>query len=140
MKLLSVKNTSMYPTIGPDDKVLFSNKKEYNIGDIIIFKSINILVAHRLLKKNKSTLITKGDNNIKPEIIKKKEVIGKILFINKMKFQNNFFQKLIVFFSLIQPKLIFFYFEKNNILRKLFKILTNPILYIYCFNKIYFKK
>jgi len=140
MKLLSVKKTSMYPTIIPEDKILFVENKQLIVGDIIIFKNKNSLIAHRLIKKNDTNLITKGDNNIQSETIRKQDVLGKVLFINKKKFQNNFFQKLITYFSSFQTKLHFLYYEQNVFLRRVFKILTNPVLYIYYFKRICFKR
>ncbi|MEM4711311.1 MAG: signal peptidase I [Candidatus Woesearchaeota archaeon] len=62
---------SMRPTIDCGNKVIITKEFDYDdidIGDIIIFKTKNTnlntdLVLHRVIYKNETHLITKGDNN-----------------------------------------------------------------------------
>jgi len=130
MRLLIVKRTSMYPTIIPDDKVLIVKSNDFNRGDFIVYKEKKNLIVHRLLKKRKDYFITKGDNNICSEKIFVNKVIGKVVFINKTKYSNNLLQKIIAFFSLFQSKISFLCCENNSVLRKSFKVFSNPALYI----------
>lgn len=106
---------SMYPFLKNGDTVIVkkNNIDSLKVGDIIIFKSYNKLIAHRLIafkRKNKKFLIySKGDNLVwfdKPIIEDK--YIGKIITIIKrnklVSMEKPIFiilNKIIVFFSVI---------------------------------------
>ena len=130
MKNLLVEKTSMYPTLIDGDELIIKKTHKYLVGDILIYKNKNNLISHRLISKNSNFFFLKGDNNINLEKISKNRILGKVIFINKKPFKNNIIQKLIAFFSYYQSKLAFIY-NGNIIIRLPFKILTNPILYIY---------
>lgn len=86
--ILNIKNAvlgkyadtgSMLPTLGEDTKgirIKPESPEQINIGDIITFKSGNILVVHRVVGKGEDEqgfyFVTKGDNN--------QETDGKVYF------------------------------------------------------------
>jgi signal peptidase I len=81
---------SMYPflrngDIGLVKKICISNLK---IGDVIVFKTSEKLIAHRLLKiiyrNKKLSLITKGDSLLKKDCpISEENYIGKIVSFDR---------------------------------------------------------
>lgn len=57
---------SMEPTITDGDLTVYEPDKTASVGDIIVFTSEasnGELVAHRVIEKNSTHYITKGDNN-----------------------------------------------------------------------------
>lgn len=83
LSLSYVPTESMEPTIMPGDYVLYSKAsfKDVSVGDIIIYRNdSDIYVIHRVIEKNESTLITKGDNNpIADDPISPERVYGKYI-------------------------------------------------------------
>ncbi len=75
---------SMENEIKIDDVVIVKLGKSYKKGDIISYNSGDAIVTHRVVEINDDEIITKGDaNNANDEPIKKKDVIGKVVFIGK---------------------------------------------------------
>lgn len=129
MKQFVIERTSMYPILLEGDEVIIGKSNNFKVGDILVYNKNASLVSHRLIKVKPEYFILKGDNNIKSEWIEKKKVVGKVIFINKKKFNNNFLQRVIAFCSFLQSKISFLCYEKNAFLRKSFKVITNPFLY-----------
>ena len=75
-----VASGSMSGTIEVDDIIFVRLTKEVNNNDIITFKSKNgDIITHRLIRKEGSNYITKGDvNNVSDEAITKDQIIGKV--------------------------------------------------------------
>lgn len=121
---------SMYPTLNQGDKVLVVKQKKYVPGDVLVYNDKNSRVVHRLVKKTSDYFILKGDNNVSFETITVDQIIGKVAFVNDKKFDNNFLSKFVSLLSLFQTKISFLYYEDNNFLRKSFKFLSNPVLYL----------
>jgi len=78
---LKVNGMSMYPFMRDGDiiKITKITAKDMKIGDIILFKtSEDILVAHRLISKNKETYLTKGDARLGSDSkIMKSHLVGR---------------------------------------------------------------
>jgi signal peptidase I len=71
---------SMRNEINISDIVIVKSQANYQVGDIITYKSKNYVVTHRAVKVEENILVTKGDaNNISDEPIYKNQVIGKVV-------------------------------------------------------------
>ena len=82
--ILKVSSNSMFPTIKKDDYIVIKKQENYEIGDIITFKSKeNCLITHRIIEKYENVFITKGDNNniSDDEQVKMGVILGKVIFI-----------------------------------------------------------
>lgn len=87
-----VKGYSMFPWINPSDKILIKKVpvERIKIGDIIVIHSeeAKVFVAHRVIRIQREidgkSFLTKGDFLFfTDELIKEKEVIGKVIEIIK---------------------------------------------------------
>ena len=60
-----VKGTSMNPQFSDGDLVITRRCRDINLNDIIVFREphINILVIHRVMRREGSWFFTKGDTN-----------------------------------------------------------------------------
>ena len=69
---------SMSPTIEKGDMILVKLDSEYNVGDIVSYKDNDSIITHRIVEKNDSYYVTKGDaNNTLDNPIKEEQIIGK---------------------------------------------------------------
>ena len=84
-----VISRSMYPLIEVNDKVLVKKSAihEVRTGDIVLFRTEELFVAHRIInimKKAGSTLILqKGDANNYASLICPESIVGKVTTIEK---------------------------------------------------------
>jgi len=91
-----MKGVSMYPTLKAGDtaQVQKCSPEDLKIGDIVIFKSYDLLVGHRLIKisiqNGKKIFITKGDKCSKIDLpFTSDELLGKLTsFYRKNKLIN----------------------------------------------------
>lgn len=60
---------SMYPTLKEGDKLPCEKKDMYNIGDIVTFGKGNNFVSHRIIGEINGKYVTKGDNNLFPDLV-----------------------------------------------------------------------
>lgn len=75
-----VLSGSMEPTIKIDDLILVAAQKEYQVDDIVVFQSGNMLVVHRIVEAEPDTFITRGDaNNASDAPVRKEMVKGKVV-------------------------------------------------------------
>lgn len=80
--IFSVATGSMEPAISQNDIIIIKNKDDYEINEIVTFKSDNAYVTHRIVSKRGETFVTKGDaNNTKDVEIDKSVIIGKVVKI-----------------------------------------------------------
>ncbi len=80
-KIYEVKTGSMEDGIHTGDYILIVKKNNYKIGDVVTYKKEDYYVTHRIIKKNKNKVITKGDaNNIADEEINTSSIIGKVIY------------------------------------------------------------
>lgn len=80
---IKVDGISMHPTLKKGDIISVISQDKYNVGEIVVynFNDEGILV-HRILKSQKDEYYCKGDNAFRLEHINKKDIIGKVNFIN----------------------------------------------------------
>mgnify|MGYP003305493287 CR=1 FL=1 len=78
-----VASGSMSGTIEVDDIIFVRLTKNVKPNDIVTFKSKDgDIITHRLIKKDGSDYITKGDvNNVTDEAVSKEQIIGKVATI-----------------------------------------------------------
>ena len=77
-----VATASMYPTIEIGDVVIVKITKEIEQNDIIVYTDGESIITHRLIEKNDSELIAKGDaNNSEDRPIQEDMVLGKVIKI-----------------------------------------------------------
>ena len=82
--IFSIESGSMMPTLNIGDDILVKITKDVKENDIVVFKDeeSNVLVAHREIKDNNKTIITKGDNNNKEDDpVDKNLIVGKVVKI-----------------------------------------------------------
>lgn len=101
-----VPTKSMEPTIMAGEYIMFAKTDfdDVNVDDIIIYRnSKDIYVVHRVIEKNDSFLITKGDNNLyEDENIYPDMVYGKyITTVGILSIFSNGINKGLVFFLLM---------------------------------------
>ncbi|MDG5800999.1 signal peptidase I [Marinilabiliaceae bacterium ANBcel2] len=83
---VKVEGMSMFPFLLGKDvvKIKQVNKKSLKRGDVVLFIRDEQLIAHRILKVNKSSIITRGDGNLKQDYpIEKDKIKGKVISIIK---------------------------------------------------------
>ena len=88
IKSFTIVSESMKPKINKEDVIFVKNvdKDELDVGDIISFKTGEIINTHRIIKIEKQNgedvYITKGDNNQKEDrgYVKLNDIEGKYLF------------------------------------------------------------
>jgi len=84
-----LKSESMHPTLNKYD-VIFINPldRNFNDGDIIIFKNREEWTCHRIVGTVSGGFVTKGDNNIASDqfsgkgVVYPESIAGKVLVIN----------------------------------------------------------
>ncbi|MBC8494622.1 S26 family signal peptidase [archaeon] len=130
MRQLTINSNSMLPLLKINDRVVVNNTNSFVIGDILVYKKNKSFVGHRLVKKSELGFFVKGDNDPTVELVSSNKILGKIILINNYKFKNNFIEKIISHCSYVQSKIPFIFNIKNDLLRKAFKFLTNPLLYL----------
>ncbi len=78
-----VKTESMYPALLTNDIVLVDLKDDnYQVNDILSYKSENYIITHRVIQIDNDKLILRGDaNNSNDPAIEKNDVVGKVVRI-----------------------------------------------------------
>lgn len=66
---------SMEPTIMADDLILVAEQESYEIGDVVVYQSGSILVVHRIVGMDETTVTTQGDANNAPDAPVRREMI-----------------------------------------------------------------
>ncbi len=132
-KILVVKSGSMEPTIQTGSLVLVAPKEIYKQGDIITFWSKiskKIPTTHRIVSREEKEgnvfFITKGDanKNVDTQKIKKKNIVGKVVFsVPYLGYALNFLKTKIGFVLIVLiPALLFMADEVKNIYKELRKM------------------
>ncbi len=81
---IKVSGDSMNPLLKNGDIVELELKKEYNVGDVVVFLYHDEqLVIHRLLLKFNGLLLCKGDNAFGIEKIHSSQIFGCAKFIHR---------------------------------------------------------
>ncbi len=58
-----VLSGSMEPTLSVDDLIFVKAQDGYEVGDVVVYQSGSILVVHRIISMDGTTMVTKGDAN-----------------------------------------------------------------------------
>lgn len=79
-----VSGCSMTPAIKDGAKIVVSEKKTYELGDILVFSNVvgKKLNVHRLVMKYNGFYYCKGDNSFAIEKITFDNIIGAVIFQN----------------------------------------------------------
>jgi signal peptidase I, archaeal type len=83
---LTILSGSMMPLLQIGDNVLIQSVKPVEIrpGDLIVFKSPDKLIVHRVIRRyNRLSFLQKGDNTTTAEIVSSTDIIGKVIAIRK---------------------------------------------------------
>ncbi len=123
---------SMRPLIRSGDFLTIQpiDSDNLRIGDILAFRKdsiLNITIAHRLVDKKGSFLITKGDAHIRPDSpILQEKLLGKVIKIEREgrtieieKFFYIWLGKFIAYISLHHPRILFIVTKFVYSLRKI---------------------
>ena len=82
IEICEVETGSMEDGIHAGDYVLIYRKNIYNIGDVITYKKDGYYITHRIVKKHKTGIVTKGDaNNTEDDPIKVSSIVGKVILV-----------------------------------------------------------
>jgi signal peptidase I len=111
-----IRGSSMAPLINERSGLIIdsADKKSFSLGDIIVFIKEDRVIAHRIIRslrgKKEVSFIVKGDNNLKIDgMIKKSEILGKVIKIKNPKYEinlDNTKNKIIKYIFLIYSLLI----------------------------------
>jgi signal peptidase len=86
---LKISGMSMLPFIKNGDSVVIRHRKEgIRIGSIVAFRNNQKIIVHRVIKmekeNGKTTFLTKGDFNLKPDnAFNEDNLIGRVTTINR---------------------------------------------------------
>lgn len=76
-----VSSGSMEPELSVDDIIFVIRAPSYEVGDIVVFQSRNILVVHQIIAMEGNTVITQGiANNVPDDPISLSDIKGKVAF------------------------------------------------------------
>ncbi len=79
LRLVYVKSGSMIPTLFPGDLVLVQRPSRLRPGDIVVFRTDDGLVIHRLMGVRDGTAYTKGDANRFGERFPERLIVYKVV-------------------------------------------------------------
>lgn len=75
-----VLSGSMEPELSVNDLVIIAEADVYEVGDIVVYQSENILIIHEIIETDGVTVVTKGTaNNIADDPISVEAVKGKLV-------------------------------------------------------------
>lgn len=113
-EIYEVKTGSMEDGIHVGDYILIIKKNNYKVGDVVTYKKEGYHVTHRIIKKNRNKVTTKGDaNNVADKEIKTSSIIGKVIYHGGLlNILIDF--KYVIACSLLGLYLLSMYFEKKD--------------------------
>lgn len=83
---IEVEGRSMQPVLFEGDIVTISEMDEYQVGDVLVFEyEKKVLLIHRLLYIENDVFFCKGDNAFFIEKVKRENVLGKAIAIERGK-------------------------------------------------------
>ena len=132
---------SMVPLINEGDQlyIVKITPKSLRLGDLVIFYFHKRLICHRVLRKKKTTIITKGDNNwFIDSPLTYKKIVGKLILVKNNRYVLDLLSKksIILQLYLLYCGWITFYlpYVFGKILSIIFK---NRKLYVALTKKVY---
>ena len=80
----TIVSGSMIPNINIGDSVIAKVDGNYEVNDVVMFKRETSYIAHRVIKINDKTILTKGDNNESEDLeVSKDKVVGPVVKVFK---------------------------------------------------------
>lgn len=77
MMVSYIKGTSMFPLLREGvDKVVISRCDDYKLYDVVLYKSGNRYVLHRIVDIYRDDFIIRGDNTVINERVKRGNILG----------------------------------------------------------------
>lgn len=104
---LIISSGSMSPELLIGDIIIIKECDNYNVGDIVTYcVEDRFLITHRIISKEGTNFVTKGDNNntSDTEVVKLDNIKGKVIYNSKLLrflYKYKFIIILIVFLILI---------------------------------------
>lgn len=82
---IKINGDCMAPFVYNGDSVIISKSIDYKLGDIVLINSNNDFKLHRIIKKNKKEIITKGDNSLFIDLFNKNVVgvLSSVIYLNE---------------------------------------------------------
>lgn len=72
---------SMEPALSVNDLILVRSADSYEVGDVVVYQSANMLVVHRIVSLDGETAVTQGDaNNAADDPVSLSAIKGKMFF------------------------------------------------------------
>ena len=97
---IKVSGTSMFPILEDEDNVLLLKEDKYVVGDILVFAYGEKLIIHRCICLDSDGYVCKGDNAINIERISSKDILGRVVMLERsgkrFLFINGFMLKLLL--------------------------------------------
>ncbi len=85
VEIYKVETGSMEDNIHRGDYLLIVKQDNYNVGDVVTFKIDGKFITHRIIKKEGTKIVTKGDaNNTEDDEINESQIIGKLMYKSKL--------------------------------------------------------
>lgn len=84
--MATITSGSMWPVLKTNDLILMkgASGSDVKVGQIIIFKNSQGFTIHRLIRKEKTKLVTKGDaNDVEDTPIDPSAVVGRVVYVGK---------------------------------------------------------
>jgi len=76
-----VVSNSMEPILSVNDLIVTKKQASYSVGDIVVYRSNNELIIHRIVRIEQEKIVTKGDaNDYEDKPINLNKVCGKLNF------------------------------------------------------------
>ena len=119
--IFSVATGSMEPAINQNDVIIVKRADNYEIDDIITFRSENAYITHRIISKRDDVIVTKGDaNNTKDVAINGDVIVGKVIKVyrNGGVWQKVFTSPRIIIMVFVTLMLFDFAFSYKGIQKK----------------------
>ena len=114
VEIYKVETGSMEENIHRGDYLLIVKQSNYNVGDVVTFQINGEFITHRIIKKEGTKVVTKGDaNNVEDDEIDERQIIGKLMYKSKLfNFIIDF--KFLIISMFIAGYLITCYFDDKN--------------------------
>ena len=80
--VFEVQTGSMADAINAGDWIIVKKQKNFNLNDVVTYKSDGEFITHRIIESYNGTFVTKGDaNNTKDDPIDESQIVGKVVKI-----------------------------------------------------------
>ena len=98
LRVFRIESGSMSPYLKVNDLIIIKAYDDYEIDDIVTYKSENEYITHRIIEKDDVSITTKGDaNNTNDSKIAKEDIVGKVV----LKLRINLFIITAIYIALV---------------------------------------